>query len=66
MQMWRSNKINKNNADAQRTHLFSSVSSVDSDHKNADPLKSWVLTGQQYPNLGKISDCMPFIASYRT
>lgn len=66
MQMWRSKKINKNNADAQRTRLFSSVSSVDSDHKNAEPFKSWVLTGQQYPNLGKISDCMTFIASYRT
>ncbi len=34
--MWRSNEINKNNADAQQTRLFSSVSS-DSDHKNADP-----------------------------
>ncbi len=63
--MWRSNEINKNNADAQQTRLFSSVSS-DSDHKNADPFKSWVLTEQQYPNLGKISDCRTFIASYRT
>lgn len=54
------------NADALRTHLFSSVSSVDSDHKNATPLKSRVVvtTGPQYPNLARYCDCVTFIASY--
>lgn len=40
------------NADALRTLVLH----FSSDHKNATPLKSWVLvtTGPQYPNLGKI------------